>query len=400
MKNIDYEYLCTIIGNLSGIPIRVFKDKEQIFYRSMTYLPIDPAVAYLDDILKIQRSIGYYVTDQFHYYGILNCRNIKIIMGPCSQSPFSRQELSVLAFKANVSSEDVEDFIRGMQGIIPMPIESVVQMLCSINYMLNHEKLSLEDITIYEPEQKKLAESIKKQQASKSFEDVFPEETTFIHNSYDIEQSLIGMVEQGNIEELEKWLSNAPAVRSGCIAPDQLRQAKNTFIVAATLNSRAAIRGGMAVDDAFSLSDAYIQKCELLNSIDRISNLQYHMILDFTDQVRQIKDKSHKSPLVMQICHYIRHHMSEYITADAIAEELYISRPYLSKKFKLETGENLTDFILKEKVAEAKHLLRYSNKSISSISVFLGFSSQSHFTKVFKKYTSVTPKEYRMDASF
>lgn len=55
----------------------------------------------------------------------------------------------------------------------------------------------------------------------------------------------------------------------------------------------------------------------------------------------------------------------------------------------------LTDFILKEKTEEAKRLLRYTDKPITSISAYLGFSSQSHFSRTFKKYTGSLPNEYR-----
>ena len=95
------------------------------------------------------------------------------------------------------------------------------------------------------------------------------------------------------------------------------------------------------------------------------------------------------------MANYVRRHLSEPISAEAIAKELYISRPYLSKKFKEESGQTITDFVLKEKTEEAKRLLRYSDKSLSSISVYLGFSSQSHFGRVFRKYTGMNPGEYR-----
>ena len=71
-----------------------------------------------------------------------------------------------------------------------------------------------------------------------------------------------------------------------------------------------------------------------------------------------------------------------------------MSRPYLSAKFKKEAGKTLTDFIWKEKTEEAKRLLRYSDKSLSSIGAYLGFSSPAHFSRVFKKYTGKTPSEY------
>ena len=78
-----------------------------------------------------------------------------------------------------------------------------------------------------------------------------------------------------------------------------------------------------------------------------------------------------------------------------MAGEFFLSRPYLSSKFRQETGQTLTDFILKEKTEEAKRLLRYSEKSLSAISAYLGFSSHGHFARVFKKYAGMTPGEYR-----
>ncbi|MDE7094409.1 MAG: AraC family transcriptional regulator, partial [Oscillospiraceae bacterium] len=60
-----------------------------------------------------------------------------------------------------------------------------------------------------------------------------------------------------------------------------------------------------------------------------------------------------------------------------------------------ETGLSLTDFILKEKTEEAKRLLCYSGKSLLNIGNYLGFSSQSHFCRVFKEITGITPKEYQ-----
>ena len=54
----------------------------------------------------------------------------------------------------------------------------------------------------------------------------------------------------------------------------------------------------------------------------------------------------------------------------------------------------LKDYIIKMKIREAKGLMENSNKTLISISTALGFSSQSHFTRAFKKETGMTPKEY------
>ena len=74
---------------------------------------------------------------------------------------------------------------------------------------------------------------------------------------------------------------------------------------------------------------------------------------------------------------------------------MLLNRSYLSRKFKEETSKSLTDFILNEKTEEAKRLLRYSDKSLTAIGSYRGFSSASHFSRVFKTYVGSTPSEYR-----
>ena len=92
----------------------------------------------------------------------------------------------------------------------------------------------------------------------------------------------------------------------------------------------------------------------------------------------------------------MRHHLSEPISTEKMAEEFYLSRPYLSAQFKRETGQTLTDYILTEKTEEAKRLLLYSDKPAAAIGAYLGFSSHGHFIRVFKKYAGLTPNDYRV----
>ncbi len=389
MKKIDIPFLCTKIGNLSGIPVRLFEGDELVLYHSLVRLPKDPMEVYRQEIRNINTHVGYFVTGHFNYYGIVNSGEIKIVIGPTRQTENTTQELRELAFRADVSQEDTEDFVSGMKSIIRMPLESIMEMLCTVNYVLNDEKLSLYDIAIYEQDNLKNLAAERPEHIS----DPIPQQN--VHNTFALEETLMHIVRKGDTAALQEWIASAPAVRGGILAVEQLRQIKNTFIVTATLASRAAIRGGMDVDDAFTLSDSFIQECELLNAYERIINLQYQMVFAFTQRVERIRHGKSPTKLVIDVTNYIRHHLSEPITAEEIARELYLSRPYLSRKFIAETGESLTDFILKEKTEEAKRLLRYSDRPLTAIGNYLGFSSQGHFARVFKKYAGTTPREYR-----
>lgn len=394
MMQINLPYLCTIIGNLSGVPVRIFDGENLTFYYSQAYLPRDPMIVYRDQIFTIKAHVGYITTPHFHYYGIVNSDQTKIVIGPTRQITETDQELRELAFRADVAADDMEDFVAGMKSIIRMPFESILQMLCTMNHVLNGETLSLKDIAIYDADQEKLLAAQERKQAAQKLS-AKVDEVQSLHNTLDQEQALLRMVGKGDTAALKEWINRAPAIRGGVLAKEQLRQMKNTFIVTVTLVSRAAVGGGMDVDDAFSLSDSYIQQCELLSSPTDILNLQYRMVLDYSERVERLRLGKQPSKLTINVANYIQHHMSEPIIVERIAAELFLNRSYLSRKFKEETGETLTAFILKEKTEEAKRLLRYSDKSLTAIGSYLGFSSAGHFSRVFKTYVGSTPSEYR-----
>lgn len=389
---INLPYLCTTIGNLSGVPIRIFEGESLTFYYSQAYLPRDPMALYQEQIFVVKEHVGYVATPHFHYYGIINSGQTKIVVGPTRQITETDQELRELAFRADVTAEDMEDFVAGMKSIVRMPFESILQMLCTMNHVLNGEMLSLKDIVIYDADQEKLLETQGRQQAAQKLSAQVDES---LHNTLDQEQALLRMVRKGDTAALKEWINHAPAIRGGVLAKEQLRQKKNTFIVTVTLVSRAAIRGGMDVDDAFSHSDSYIQQCERLSTPGDILNLQYRMVLDYTERVERLHLGKRPSKLTIDVANYIQRHMSEPITTERMAEELFLNRSYLSRKFKEETGETLTAFIQKEKTEEAKRLLRYSDKPLTAIGSYLGFSSASHFSRVFKANVGSTPSEYR-----
>ena len=397
MDNIDYNYLCTVIGNLSGIPIRVFQSEKQVFYYTLVNLPVDPITPYRDEILAIGTHIGYFITPSFHYYGIVNSGTVKIVIGPSIQTKNNDQTLRELAFQCDVPADDTEEFLSGMKSIVPMPLDSIIQILCTMNYVMNEEKLGLSDIRIFDSEQQNLKAKIEEEQTTNNFNSDIEkiQAQQAIHNTLALEQTIVNFVRRGDTVALKDLIDGIPAVRAGILADDQLRQLKNTFIVTATLVSRGAIRGGMDIDDALSLSDAYIQKCELLNNMERITNLLYHMVFDYAGRVEKLRMGKTPAKLVLDVTNYVHHHLSEPVSIEEMAQALYMNRSWMAVKFKQETKMTLTDFILKEKTEEAKRLLRYTDKPITSISAYLGFSSQSHFSHVFKKYTNSLPNEYR-----
>ena len=393
-QELDLEYLCTVIGNMAGVPIRIYENNELKFYHSLVYLPKDPASLWGPQLLAITEPVGYFITPEFDYYGISHHEFQTIIIGPARQSAPEEQYLRKLAFDLSVDPDETSTFLSSMKVIIHMPLESILQILCTIHYVITGEKIGLNELSIIDSAQEELSkEIIEAQTDSLINSDSHWEENT--HNTYQVEQQLLDIVRRGDTLRLQEWAANAPAVRPGKVATNMLRQQKNTFIISTTLVSRAAIRGGMDLDDALHLSDSYIQKCERLNTFEQITNLQYHMVMQYAQAVEDLRYNRNQTELTKNVASYIRHHLFDAIKTDDIAATLFMSRSHLSTRFKNEAGMNLTEYIHYIKISEAKHLLAHTNKNLSIISNYLGYSSQSHFTRMFKKIVGVSPIEYR-----
>lgn len=214
--------------------------------------------------------------------------------------------------------------------------------------------------------------------------------------SYFIDKEIVKKISEGDVDGLIDGATKIPAVSSGNLAPHLLRHHKNFFIKLETMSARAAIDAGLDVEEILTIEEMYIRKCESLENIDRIKNLQYHMIIDYADRVKKQRQYNIRNvKMINEISKYIRNHISEPIKTSDIADFLGKSRGGLTTEFKKQSGMNLSDFIKLKKIQEARELLYSTNKSISMISNYLGFSSQSHFTRAFKEITGITPKEYR-----
>ena len=395
MDTVDLKYVVGAVASLSGVPVRLFEGEKLILFQSPVKLPRDPMRLYEKEIRAIKAHVGYFATPLFHYYGVLNAPVGAIVIGPTSQIMAGEQDLRELAFRLDVPREEVPAFLTAMHGIQRLPVETLLQMLCAVNHFLNGgETLTLSDVAIASDFQRTIKTNLEQRRTKKAYEEApRPSEN---HNTLALEEALMDMVRRGDTAALKSWMAAAPAVRGGTIATTQLRQLRNTFIVSATLASRAAIRGGMREEEAFSLSDGYIQRVELLTDPGKIMNLQYSMVLEYTEQVEKLHLGRHPSKLATDVANYVRHHLSEPISTEKMAEEFYLSRPYLSAQFKRETGQTLTDYILTEKTEEAKRLLLYSDKPAAAIGAYLGFSSHGHFIRVFKKYAGLTPNDFRV----
>ncbi len=216
------------------------------------------------------------------------------------------------------------------------------------------------------------------------------------HGTWEAEQRMLQMVEDGNLNYQAELHSLSITGKVGVLSLNgTLRQLQHMIMVCAVLISRAAIRGGVSPETSLSLCDQYFQEVEAATSLEELRQLGSRMIEDYIHRVHDCHASDALSAPIRQCCDYIRFHYQEKITTEILAEHVGYSCSYLSKKFKKELGESLTDYITRVKIEKATEILRNPNVSIAEVSDFLGFASQSYFGVQFKRNVGITPGEYQ-----
>lgn len=176
---------------------------------------------------------------------------------------------------------------------------------------------------------------------------------------------------------------------------DSLRYHKNNMIVLLTLCSRACIHGGLSPDISYDLNDYYAQKIEFCKSITDTEKVCFEMLEDYVSRVQEMKQNTSVSNLIRHSCEYIKSHLTESISIDELAAQTGYTKYYFSHKFKKEMGCSVSDYILNEKIEQAKLLLSGTSESIQSISDQLAFSNRSYFYTCFQKITGMSPTQWR-----
>lgn len=220
-------------------------------------------------------------------------------------------------------------------------------------------------------------------------------EAGMAHTPYKDEIRLLSCVKEGNIEKLLAQVKQmlGSGVFMGEMSVNNLMQHKYAAVSTITLATRYAIQGGLDEHTAYNFSDDFIRDVDQLENPAQVIRKIAEMIIKLTGMVKKNRERIIYSPRVRKCIAYINENITKRLTVKDIAANIGISADYLSSLFKKETGEGLSDYILKQKLEIAQTLI-WEGYDIKKICSSLSFCSKSHFVSSFKKQYGVTPGEY------
>lgn len=165
---------------------------------------------------------------------------------------------------------------------------------------------------------------------------------------------------------------------------------KNMCVMIYYAGFRALVKKGLVVPEG-----------ELLKRIEGSGDIFVleEIIMEFLEYVKvSLMGSEGLSRIVRQAMAYIDSHLASPLSLDDIAGEIPINPSYLSRVFKKETGQALTEYINLARIQRAKELLLDGTSLNYEVAEQAGFHDPAYFSAIFKKYTGMSPKEFKNQA--
>lgn len=134
---------------------------------------------------------------------------------------------------------------------------------------------------------------------------------------------------------------------------------------------------------------------ELIN-LKKIPDLKNCVSLVLKNLITYISSykRSKNIDVVEKVKGYIENNYMNDVSLDNLAQYVSMSSFYLSRIFSKVEGTNIKEYIIKIRMEKAKSMLMEGQKTVKQISFEVGYLDQNYFSKAFKKYTNISPKDY------
>lgn len=362
----DLESLNFFIPSLQ-IPLPWITEEMQDFF------PCDSVVTLTDRLLATYRFIGL--------------QDSIVIVGPYRSSTLRRFEASAVLDACHLPSSLLERYMKYFNSL-PYVSEETMQIVThNILIALHGEARSISErkINMNTLRPNLPSEALSSAQAR----------VESIENRHSLEEFFMSQISKGNFEvafSAYHRLSreSTPVGASG-------NNTVEAFAIIRTLVRIAARNGGVPAAGIHAITEAYRARFNNAKKDEERKNLVNQFLSDVCTVVRRYHTLPY-SPPICQTIEYISRNLKEPLSLETIAEETGLSPTWLSRKFHQETGQPIIHYITQERMHCAADYLSFTDMSVQEISESVGVNDANYFAKLFKRFYSLTPSEFRKKA--
>lgn len=219
---------------------------------------------------------------------------------------------------------------------------------------------------------------------------------SIIEQRYQVEDRLLYAVQCGDTNKALELYTNFLNFKLVPRTPDPLRNSKNLLFVMNTLLRKAVQKNYVHPYHIDELSTQLAIKIEAMSSPEHSQLLGREMIRKYCNLVQNYSLRNY-SPLIQKVVNHVDFHHTESLSLKVLAELFSVSPSYLSGLFKKEIKITLTDYINQKRIEHSLILLNTTSLPIQNVAEQVGFSDVNYFTRTFKKFKGMSPREYRME---
>ena len=127
--------------------------------------------------------------------------------------------------------------------------------------------------------------------------------------------------------------------------------------------------------------------------------LAVHLLRHYTSTAGEIEEVSQglTRHQVKRVTDFMLAHLSQDLSLDVLARQIGFSPYHFARLFRQTMGESPHQFVLRQRIERAQHLLKEADVPLAHIALECGFANQSHLSLVFKRHLGLTPRAYRQD---
>lgn len=176
---------------------------------------------------------------------------------------------------------------------------------------------------------------------------------------------------------------------------NSLRSAKNMMLVFNTLFRKAVQSAAVHPVHIDKISELYARKIEGVVFEKELLDISNEMIRKYCLLVHNHSLKGY-SEVVCDALNYIDCHLNDSISLKEMAEHVKVNSSYLSVRFKKEVGQSVIDYANQKKVENSLLYLAATDMSVAEVAERVGIDDANYFSKLFKKYQGMTPRQYHI----
>lgn len=179
----------------------------------------------------------------------------------------------------------------------------------------------------------------------------------------------------------------------GNLPPDLIRQLSFDLIMKSV---QAVGSIGIDLKESMSQLDSIYELINRSESLKVMEEIVSSFLEEMADKINDRRSLRGSNDTIERMLVYIGDHYQESdLSLDKLAQEFHLSPTYISKQFKEYTESNFIDYLIEIRIRAAQRLLASKELKVNEISEAVGYGNTRSFLRTFKKYTGMTPMEYR-----